>query len=166
MENKIIIREALRDDMAAVLALIKELATYERAPDEVTVKLEELERDGFGDRPLFSIILAEIDGKVIGMSFYYNTYSTWKGKCVYIEDIVVKDEYRRKGIGAMLFEEMIRIAQQENAHRLHWQVLDWNEPAISFYRKYEAILDNTWINGKLTRENIQKYFDHEKGRSS
>lgn len=153
----IVIRFAEKSDMPAVLALIQELATYEKAPDEVTISISDLEKDGFGENPVFKILLAEIDQEIVGMSFYYFSYSTWKGKCVYIEDIIIKESFRRKGIGAVLFDEMVKIAYQENAHRLHWQVLDWNEPAINFYKKYEAVLDNTWINGKLTRESIIKY---------
>ena len=158
MEN-LVIRKAEKEDMPAVLELIKELATYEKAPDEVTISISDLENDGFGENPVFKILLAEIKQEIAGMSFYYSSYSTWKGKCVFIEDIIVKESFRRKGIGAVLFDKMVNIAYQENAHRLHWQVLDWNEPAINFYKKYETDFDNTWINGKLSRKSIIKYIN-------
>ena len=164
--DDILIRKAEKGDMPAVLDLIRELASYERAPNEVTINLEDLEKDAFGEDAVFKIILAEVDGGIVGMSFYYYSYSTWKGKCIFIEDIIVKEAFRRKGIGALLFDEMIKIAFHENAYRLHWQVLDWNEPAINFYKKYETDFDNTWINGKLSRDSIIKYIKDGQNRST
>lgn len=144
------IRKASKKDLPQVLALIKELAIYEKAPEEVTISLEQLEKDGFGDRPLYWILLAEIDDEVIGMSFYYIRYSTWKGKCLYLEDLVVKEAYRRTGVGQLLFEATLKAAKEMNAVLMNWQVLDWNEPAIAFYKKYNAELDPEWVNGKIT----------------
>lgn len=156
---KISLRKATKEDLPEVLALVKELALYEKAPDEVTITIEELEKDGFGEHPLFWIILAEnktacpTDGSfgrgIVGMSFYYIRYSTWKGKCLYLEDIVVKEEFRGQKIGQILFEETIKAAKEMNAKLMNWQVLDWNEPALNFYEKFNGEMDGEWINGKL-----------------
>ena len=152
----ITLRNAVKTDIPDILSLIKELALYERAPLEVTITAQDLEQDGFGENPIFYAIMADADGAVAGMAFYYFSYSTWKGKCMYLEDIIVKEHLRGNNIGTILFEKMIEIAQQNKVKRLHWQVLDWNEPAINFYKKYDAVLDNTWVNGKLTDEQLQK----------
>ena len=143
------IRKASKNDLPEVLKLVKELAIYENASEEVTIKLEDLEKDGFGENPLFWIILAENSEGIIGMSFYFIRYSTWKGKCLYLEDLVVKEEYRGKKIGEALFEATLKTAKEMNAKQMNWQVLDWNEPAINFYKKFDAELDEEWINGKL-----------------
>jgi len=147
------IRNATKNDLPSVLELVKELALYENAPDEVTITIEDLEKDGFGKHPLYWIILAENEKEIIGISFYYIRYSTWKGKCLYLEDIVVKEEYRGQKVGKLLFEETIKAAKEMNAKLMNWQVLDWNEPAINFYKKFNAELDGEWINGKLRLEN-------------
>jgi GNAT superfamily N-acetyltransferase len=145
-------RKATKEDLPEVLALVKELALYEKAPEEVTITLQELEKDGFGEHPLYWIILAQIENEIVGMSFYYIRYSTWKGKCLYLEDIVVKEAFRGQKIGKILFEETIKAAKKMNGKLLNWQVLDWNEPALNFYRKFNAELDNEWINCKLRLE--------------
>ncbi|MBT7827722.1 MAG: GNAT family N-acetyltransferase [Bacteroidetes bacterium] len=156
---KIIIRKANKADLPEVLNLIKELALYEKAPDEVTITIEELEKDGFGDQPMYEVILAESDEEeIIGMSFYYYTYSTWKGKCLYLEDIIVKEEFRGKGIGKQLFDATVLKAKEVKAKRMMWQVLDWNTPAIEFYKqKYKAEISSEWLNGRLTEEQIQNF---------
>lgn len=146
------IRKATKEDLPQVLNLVKELALYEKAPEEVTISLDDLEKDGFGEHPLYWIILAENEQGILGMSFYYIRYSTWKGKCLYLEDIVVKEEYRGQKIGKVLFEETIKAAKEMDAKLMNWQVLDWNEPAINFYKKFNAELDGEWINGKLRFE--------------
>ena len=143
------LRKASKEDLPEVISLIKELAEYERAAHEVKITLEELIQDGFGEHPLYWIVLAEIDGKIVGMSFYYIRYSTWTGRNLYLEDIVVKEQYRGHGVGKLLFEETINIAKEMKVRQMIWQVLDWNEPAINFYKKYNAELDGEWINGKL-----------------
>ncbi len=143
------IRKATKNDLPEVLALVTELAIYEKAGHEVTITLEELEKDGFGEHPIYWIILAENESGILGMSFYYIRYSTWKGRCLYLEDIVVKEEYRGKKIGKVLFEETIKTAKNMDAKLMTWQVLDWNEPAINFYKKFDAELDAEWINGKI-----------------
>ncbi len=149
----ITIRNATKNDLPAVIDLIKELADFEKALHEVTISLNELVKDGFGENPLFWIILAEVDAVIVGMSFYYIRYSTWTGRNLYLEDIIVKEDYRGNNIGKMLFEETIKEAKKMNVRQMMWQVLDWNEPAIRFYKKFDAELDPEWINGKLRFEN-------------
>jgi GNAT superfamily N-acetyltransferase len=146
MKN-IIIRRAEKRDCPALLSLIKELAEYERAPLEVTVTLQHFEESGFGASPVWWGFVAENEGKVVGFALYYIRYSTWKGQCLYLEDFLVTEEYRGKGIGALLFERVIREAKEKGFRRMVWQVLEWNEPALNFYRKYKATLDGEWING-------------------
>ena len=155
------IRQGQKGDLPAVLELIRELAMYEKAPDEVTVTLAELDRDGFGDRPLFGFIVAVEAGEVLGMALYFYSYSTWKGRCLYLEDIVVKESRRREGIGRDLFRALITKATEFGAQRLQWQVLNWNEPAIGFYRKIDAVLDGSWVNCKLTCEQMEAYLQTE-----
>lgn len=146
MKN-IIIRRAEKRDCPALLSLIRELAEYERAPLEVTVTLQHFEESGFGASPVWWGFVAENEGKVVGFALYYIRYSTWKGQCLYLEDFLVTEEYRGKGIGALLFERVIREAKEKGFRRMVWQVLEWNEPALNFYRKYKATLDGEWING-------------------
>jgi GNAT superfamily N-acetyltransferase len=151
------LRKACKEDLPQVLELIRELALYERAPQEVTITLKDLEEDGFGGNPLFEIILAEDSKTLCGMAFYYTAYSTWKGKCLYLEDIIVPESLRGRGIGKMLFDAVVIRARDMGAKRMMWQVLDWNEPAINFYKKYDANLDPTWVNGKLTEEQLRNF---------
>jgi len=153
----IVIRKGTKTDLTAVLNLVKELAIYEKAPHEVTVTLSDMERDGFGENPIFSFFVAETDGKVVGIALYYIKYSTWKGKCVFLEDIIVTEAYRQYGIGKKLFDEIVKVAKSMNVKRLEWQVLEWNEPAIKFYKKLNAHFDEEWINCKLTDKEIQTY---------
>lgn len=146
------VRKATKNDLPDVLSLIKELALYENAPKEVTITLKDLENDGFGEHPIYWILLAECENTIIGMSFYYIRYSTWKGKTLYLEDLVVKEEYRGNKVGEALFDATIIAAKEINAKLMTWQVLDWNEPAINFYKKFNAEMDREWINGKLRLE--------------
>ena len=143
------IRKAVPSDMSRVLELIKELAIYENAEDQVTNTAEQLTEDGFGDAPAFECVVAQLADEVIGFAIFYTSYSTWKGTCLYLEDLLVTETKRRLGVGKLLFDEVLRIARERNAKRFEWQVLDWNEPAINFYKKYKADLDPEWINGKL-----------------
>jgi GNAT superfamily N-acetyltransferase len=149
MLSPISVRRAVKDDMPSVLELIRELARYEKAEEQVKNSVAGLVADGFGDQPSFQCIVAEHDGNIIGFALCYNSYSTWRGKCLYLEDICVTEAYRRKGVGSLLFEAVKGIAQAQRVKRLEWQVLEWNEPALNFYRKYYAHLDPEWINGKL-----------------
>ena len=154
---EIIIRKGLQADLLSALALIKELATFEKAPDEVVVTIEEMEIDGFGENSVFKFFVAEVDNKIVGISLYYIKYSTWKGKCVFLEDIIVTEQFRQFGIGKKLFDEVVKVSKELNVQRLEWQVLNWNEPAIKFYKKVNSVFDSEWINCKLTREQIQSY---------
>jgi GNAT superfamily N-acetyltransferase len=149
-----IVRFAKEEDIPFVHALIKELAEYEKAPQEVTNTVDDMLRDGFGPNPVFRCLVAETDGKVIGMAIYFVKYSTWKGKGIYLDDIVVTESMRRMGIGKLLFDAIVKDAKLIGAKQLHWQVLDWNTPAIEFYKKYNADLDGEWINCKLTEQQL------------
>lgn len=152
-----LVRKGVKQDVTQVLALIKELAEYERAPDEVTITIEELEEDGFGDNPIYGLFVAEKDDEIIGIALYYEKFSTWKGRCIFLEDIIVTDRLRGKGIGKELFKRVIEISKQRNAARMEWQVLDWNEPAINFYKQFNAKLDGQWLNGQFTRAQLQGF---------
>lgn len=151
------IRKGLKSDLPQVLGLIQELATYEKAPAEVAVTIEEMERDGFGENPIFQYYVAETEGKIVGISLYYIKYSTWKGKCIFLEDIIVTEAYRKYGIGKKLFNEVVKVAKEMKARRMEWQVLEWNEPAIKFYEKVNSHFDSEWVNCKLSGEQIQEY---------
>lgn len=152
-----VIRKAKKEDVPSVFALIKELALYEKAPEQVTLTLNQLEEDGFGEDPIYGLFVAESANAIIGIALYYEKYSTWTGRCIFLEDIIVTENERGKGIGHALFEAVIGVAKERNSARMEWQVLDWNEPAINFYNKYNATLDGEWLNGKLTREQIQQF---------
>lgn len=159
MSSEIHIRRAEKSDMPAVLALVKELAVYERAGHEVIVTADDYVRDGFGEHPLFGCFLAEINGAVKGISLYYWRYSTWKGKRLYLEDIVVNEQERGKGIGKLLFERTMQEALDQHCSGMLWQVLDWNEPAIRFYKKYDAAISDEWMNVSLEAEQIKKLLE-------
>jgi GNAT superfamily N-acetyltransferase len=148
MEIKI--RKAVREDCARMMELIQELATYEKAPDEVTVSLSHFEESGFGQNPVWWAFVAEVSGVVVGMALYYVRYSTWKGQRMYLEDILVTEEMRGKKIGGMLFDTLIQEAKDKKFMGMNWQVLDWNEPAINFYKKYNASFDPEWLNCSIS----------------
>jgi GNAT superfamily N-acetyltransferase len=143
------IRSAERTDCKRLLELIQELADYEKAPQEVTVTLEHFEGSGFGTTPIWWAFVAEIDGRVEGFALYYIRYSTWKGQCLYLEDFLVTEKLRGHGAGKQLFDRVIQEAKDKGFKRMVWQVLDWNEPAINFYKKYNATLDPEWLNGSI-----------------
>jgi GNAT superfamily N-acetyltransferase len=151
------IRKGVKDDLPQVLQLIKELAIYEKAEDEVSITVNDLEKDGFGVQPFFYFFVAETDSKIVGIALYYIKYSTWKGKCVFLEDLIVTASHRKSGIGKKLFNEVVKASKELHAERMEWQVLDWNEPAIEFYKAYDANFDSEWINCKLVGEQIQNY---------
>jgi GNAT superfamily N-acetyltransferase len=139
-------RRATAADCPRLLELIRELAEYEKAPGEVTVTLEHFIESGFGKNPVWWAFVAEVDGMVQGFALYYIRYSTWKGQRMYLEDIVVTNEMRGKGLGNLLFEELITEAGIKGFNGIVWQVLEWNEPAINFYKKYQTSFDPEWIN--------------------
>ena len=154
MKNNIVIRMATEADMPAIHALVHELAVYERAPEAHTATIEDYLRDfkaGIFESQVAVSTNASLEkqGEIVGMIFYYMAYSTWKGRMLYLEDFVVTENYRQYGVGQMLFETFLEIARQKECRLVKWQVLDWNEPAIKFYRKNEAIIENDWYNGKI-----------------
>lgn len=140
------IRQGKREDLKQVFELIKELAEYENGLEQVTNTVEAMERDGFGQSPIFGFFVAQSQHKLVGLALYYFRYSTWKGKRLYLEDIVVTRSCRGRGIGKLLFEQIIRKAREEKCTGMMWQVLDWNEPAINFYKKYDTQFDSEWLN--------------------
>jgi GNAT superfamily N-acetyltransferase len=149
------IRKGKKEDLPRVLELIKELATYERAPDEVSNTVEQMEQDGFGPHPVYGLWVAENERGIVGIAIWYWRYSTWKGRRLYLEDIVVTEQERGKGIGKQLFDRVVEEARQLGAKGMVWQVLEWNEPAIHFYKKYyQASLDGEWINCSLSEEQL------------
>ncbi|TVR81441.1 MAG: GNAT family N-acetyltransferase [Chitinophagaceae bacterium] len=152
---KITTRKAEKEDVKGIYKLIEELAKYEKAAHEVKVTEEILRKDGFETfPPLFRVLLAENEEKeILGMAFYYTAYSTWKGKIIYLDDLVVNSTYRRSGIGKKLLDELKLIAKKDNCNQIRFHVLDWNQPAISFYEKEKVMLDPEWITCKI--EDIQ-----------
>ena len=142
----IIIRDGVREDVPTMFELIKELALYEKAPEQVTNTIEQMYLDGFGQNPIFGSIVSEVDGQIVGMALYYYRYSTWKGKRLYLEDLIVSEIMRGQGLGEKLLEATIEKARQSNCTGLMWQVLDWNEPAINFYKKFGARFEAEWLN--------------------
>ncbi len=151
------IRKGTKEDLAAILGLIQELADYENASEEVAVSVESMEKDAFGNPSFFKFLVAEKNNKILGTAIYFYTYSTWKGRVLYLEDLVVTASQRRQGIGKMLFDELVKVAQEIEAQRLCWQVLDWNSPAIDFYKKINTNFANEWLNCKLTAKQIKNY---------
>jgi GNAT superfamily N-acetyltransferase len=155
--NQIQLRIAKRGDCPRLMELVNELALFERAPDEVTVTLEEFEAAGFGVNPVWKAYVAEWEGFIVGFAIYYVRYSTWKGCRLYLEDLIVTESWRGKGVGKLLFDKMIQEAEETGFNGMTWQVLDWNEPAIKFYNKYEAAIEDGWLNGSLSKEQIKNY---------
>ena len=143
------IRRATIKDCPNMLGLINELAVYEKAPNEVTVTLSHFEQSGFGNNRVWWAFVAEKDNVIVGFVLYYIRYSTWKGQCLYLEDFIVTENMRGQGIGKLLFDRVVQETKDKGFSRMVWQVLDWNEPAINFYKKYKANLDPEWINGIL-----------------
>lgn len=150
------IRVGKKEDLPRVLELIKELAEYERASHEVSNTLAMMEADGFGANPIYGFFVAEEGVVIHGLSLYYYRYSTWKGKRLYLEDIIVTQSQRGKGIGKELFDITMKKALDENCTGMMWQVLEWNTPAIEFYKKYNATLDSEWINCHLEAGQIRE----------
>jgi GNAT superfamily N-acetyltransferase len=148
MKN-ITIRKAVKEDAQAMMQLIHELAIYEKAPEEVTVHFDHFVESGFGPNPVWWAFVAEADGIVVAFALYYIRYSTWKGQRMYLEDLLVTEKMRGKGIGGLLFDKLIEEAKEKKFSGMMWQVLDWNEPAINFYKKFNADIDPSWHNCSL-----------------
>lgn len=141
------IRKATKADIEGIRNLVIELAIYEKEPDAVTATFEDYLEDF--ENGWFESHVAILNHEIVGMILYYNTYSTWKGRMLYLEDFVVSEQHRRKGIGEQLFEQLFKIAKEKRVRLIKWQVLDWNEPAINFYKKYDAIMEDNWNNCKV-----------------
>lgn len=143
------IRFAQKEDCPRLLELVKELALYEKAPNEVTVTLQQMEEDGFGKNPVWKAFVLEMDNQIVGMSLFYDRYSTWKGRRLYLEDLIITESKRGLGLGKKLLDKTIAYAQENNYTGMMWQVLDWNTPAIEFYKTYNSNFDQGWINVNL-----------------
>ena len=151
------IRKATKNDMPSVLELIQELATFEKEPDAVVVTVDDLVRDGFSENPLFQCFVAEVDGEIIGMALYYYRFSTWKGKTIHLEDLIVKESKRGTGAGFALYKEIIKQGKAENVRRIEWNVLDWNTPAIDFYEKSGAKVLGDWRVVHMDDKGIERF---------
>ena len=151
--SNVIVRSAQKEDCPRLLELVHELAVYERAPEEVTVSLEHFTDSGFGEKPVWWAFVAEISGQIVGFALYYIRYSTWKGQRMYLEDIIVTEAWRGKGIGTLLMEALIAEGKQKGFSGMPWQVLEWNEPAIKFYKRYDAKFDAEWVNVSVEFKN-------------
>ena len=154
-----IIRKVTKNDMPSVLELIQELATFEKEPDAVVVTVDDLVRDGFSENPLFQCFVAEVDGEIIGMALYYYRFSTWKGKTIHLEDLIVKENKRGTGAGFALYKEIIKQGKAENVRRIEWNVLDWNTPAIDFYEKSGAKVLGDWRVVHMDDKGIEQFLN-------
>ena len=154
--NHVSIRAGIQSDLPRVLELVKELAAFEHAPLEVINTVELMEKDGFGPNPIYGFFVAENEKGIVGLSLYYWRYSTWKGKRLYLEDIIVTEKERGSGIGKLLFDRTMQHSLDADCSGMMWQVLEWNDPAIKFYKKYDAKLDDEWINCSLERDQIER----------
>ena len=148
------LRIAEQGDCPRLLELIQELADYEKAPEEVTVTLDEFVDAGFGAESVWKAFVVETDGIIVGFALYYTRYSTWKGRRLYLEDFIVTEEYRGRGIGKLLFERVMQEAKQKNFNGMVWQVLEWNQPALNFYNKYSAHVEAGWLNASFSKSQI------------
>ncbi len=156
-----IIRKGNPEDMQAVLGLIQELAAFENEPEAVLITVDDLIRDGFGPVPLFHVFVAEVESNVVGIALYYYRYSTWKGKTIHLEDLVIKEEMRGTGLGYALYSEIIKQGKKDNVRRIEWNVLDWNTPAIEFYEKSGAKILGDWRVAQMNEEAINYFVDNK-----
>lgn len=153
----IALRVAQKEDCPRLMELINELALFELAPEQVTVTLAEFEEAGFGAQPVWKTFVAETDGVIVGMALYYTRYSTWKGRRLYLEDLIVTESWRGKGAGKLLFNRIVQEAHELGFNGMSWQVLDWNEPAIQFYNSYQAAQEAGWLNASLSKEQLAAF---------
>lgn len=152
-----IIRKGVPEDMKSVLELIKELAVFEKEPDAVVITVDDLIRDGFAENPLFHTFVAEVENQIIGIALYYYRYSTWKGKTIHLEDLIVKEENRGTGAGYALYTEVIRQGKRDSVRRIEWNVLDWNTLAIDFYKKSGAKILEDWLVAQMDEKGINEF---------
>lgn len=155
--SAMIIRKGQKEDMPAVLELIKELAAFEKEPDAVVVTVDELINDGFGYKPLFQTFVAEQEDEIVGMALFYYRYSTWKGKTIHLEDLIVKEDKRGTGAGSALYKEVLRYAKSESVRRVEWVVLNWNQHAIDFYKRSGATILQDWLTVQMHEEGITQF---------
>jgi len=151
------IRKGEKKDMKAVLDLIQQLAVFEKEPDAVEVTVADLEQDGFGDDPLFYTFVAEVDEKIVGIALYYYRYSTWKGKTIHLEDLIVREDMRGAGVGFALYSKIIEQGKIDKVRRIEWAVLDWNTPAIEFYQKSGARILEEWRVAQMDEKGINEF---------
>lgn len=156
------IRKGRIEDMPSVLGLIKELAVFEKEPNAVEVTLADLMRDGFGENSLFHTFIAEENDQILGMALYYYRYSTWKGKTIHLEDLIVKKEKRGSGLGFKLYSEVIAQGKCDGVRRIEWNVLDWNTPAIEFYKKTGAKVFKDWLIVQMDEKGIDAFLEKNK----
>lgn len=154
-----IIRKGTPNDMSSVLELIKELAIFEKEPDAVVITIDDLIRDGFAENPLFHTFVAEVNQEIIGIALYYYRYSTWKGKTIHLEDLIVKEDKRGTGAGFALYSEIIAQGKRDNVRRIEWNVLDWNTPAIEFYKKSGAKILDDWRVIQMDENGINEFLE-------
>ncbi|WP_109301688.1 GNAT family N-acetyltransferase [Aquimarina sp. AU474] len=152
-----IIRDAIAQDMDQVLDLIQELATFENEPDAVEVTTEDLIREGFGNNPLFHCFVAEVDQQIVGIALVYFRFSTWKGRSLHLEDLIVKESMRGTGLGRALYTEVLKYGQSKGVRRVEWVVLDWNKNAIDFYEKSGAKLLKDWYLVQMDQEGVNTF---------
>ncbi|RKS15461.1 GNAT family N-acetyltransferase [Flavobacterium sp. 120] len=155
------IRKGKPEDMQAVLGLIQELADFEKEPDAVLVTVADLIRDGFGPVPLFHVFVAEVESEIVGIALWYYRFSTWKGKTIHLEDLVVKDKMRGTGLGYALYSEIIKQGKRDNVRRVEWNVLDWNAPAIEFYEKSGAKVLKDWYVVQMDEIGINHFVENK-----
>lgn len=159
---EITIRKAINTDTSAIVGLIQHLADFENESDAVEVTIKDIERDGFGEHPLFQVFVAEIDSEVVGMALYYYRYSTWKGKTIHLEDLIVREDMRKKNIGGLLYNAVMKQAFDEKVRRVEWVVLDWNTPARNFYLNSGAKILEGWETVQMDEEGLKKYVNQIK----
>lgn len=154
-----VIRSAKKEDMPSVLELIKELAVFEKEPDAVTINVRTLEKEGFGSQPLFHCFVAEVENEIIGMALVYFRFSTWKGRSLHLEDLIVKKSHRGTGVGGALYKKVIGFACQNHLERVEWVVLDWNDHAINFYERSGAEILRDWHLVQMDRKKMKAYLN-------
>ncbi|CAD0003491.1 GNAT family N-acetyltransferase [Flavobacterium salmonis] len=153
------IRKGKPEDMKSVLALIQELAIFEKEPDAVLITQEDLIRDGFGENPLFHVFVADVDKEIVGIALYYYRYSSWKGKTIHLEDLIVKEKMRGTGLGSALYSEIMKQGKKENVRRIEWNVLNWNTPAVNFYENSGAKVIEEWRVVQMDEAGINSYLE-------